>query len=103
MFDPLFFAVLLPGQPFRLTPPVAFDVSRRATDALVELGLGNGGGTAAKSGAGEAKVVAVAAWASVAGVAVSRVRLLHRGTSVMGMRGGAEEGVNMPPAAGAID
>jgi hypothetical protein len=69
-----------------LTLPVEFDATRRAKQALVQVGLvdaGVGGGQESK---GVASVLDAAAWTYIAGFASSLLTLLYYVMTVMGMR-----------------
>jgi Zn-dependent membrane protease YugP len=60
-----------------ITLPVEFDASRRAKDALVNLGLVDGGLQHGQEGSGVASVLNAAAWTYVAGFAASVLSLLY--------------------------
>jgi Zn-dependent membrane protease YugP len=68
-----------------LTLPVEFDASRRAKDALANLGLTDGGLRGGEEGAGVASVLNAAAWTYVAGFAASLLSLLYYVSLVGGM------------------
>ena len=69
-----------------LTLPVEFDASRRAREALVEMGLVDGGVRGGAEGSGVAAVLNAAAWTYVAGFAASLLTLLYYVQLVTGMR-----------------
>jgi Zn-dependent membrane protease YugP len=73
-----------------VTLPVEFDASRRAKDALVQLGLVDGGVRGGEEGQGAAKVLNAAAWTYVAGFAASLLTLLYYVMTVAGMRSSEE-------------
>jgi len=73
-----------------VTLPVEFDASRRAKDALVQLGLVDGGVRGGEEGQGVAKVLNAAAWTYVAGFAASLLTLLYYVMTVTGMRSSEE-------------
>jgi Zn-dependent membrane protease YugP len=68
-----------------LTLPVEFDASRRAKDALANLGLTDGGLRGGTEGSGVAAVLNAAAWTYVAGFAASVLSLLYYISLVGGM------------------
>jgi len=69
-----------------LTLPVEFDASRRAKEALANLGLTDGGLRGGEEGSGVAKVLDAAGWTYVAGFAASLLQLLYYVSLVGGMR-----------------
>ncbi|MGH2614354.1 MAG: zinc metallopeptidase [Thermomicrobiales bacterium] len=70
-----------------VTLPVEFDASRRAKEALANLGLTDGGLLRGEEGSGVATVLNSAAWTYVAGFATSLLSLLYYIMLVGGMRG----------------
>lgn len=68
-----------------VTLPVEFDASRRAKEALANLGLTDGGLRGGDEGSGVAAVLNSAAWTYVAGFATSLLSLLYYITLVTGM------------------
>jgi Zn-dependent membrane protease YugP len=68
-----------------ITLPVEFDASRRAKDALTNLGLVDGGLQRGEEGGGVATVLNSAAWTYVAGFAASVLSLLYYVSLVSGM------------------
>ena len=68
-----------------LTLPVEFDASRRAKDALANLGMTDGGLRGGEEGAGVSAVLNSAAWTYVAGFAASLLSLLYYVSLVGGM------------------
>ena len=68
-----------------VTLPVEFDASRRAKEALANLGLTDGGLRGGEEGAGVASVLNAAAWTYIAGFAVSVLNLLYYVSLVSGM------------------
>lgn len=68
-----------------ITLPVEFDASRRAKEALTNLGLVDGGLQQGQEGAGVASVLNSAAWTYVAGFATSVLSLLYYVSLVSGM------------------
>lgn len=68
-----------------VTLPVEFDASRRAKEALVNLGLVDGGLQRGDEGSGVAAVLNAAAWTYVAGFATSLLSLLYYVSLVSGM------------------
>jgi uncharacterized protein len=68
-----------------ITLPVEFDASRRAKEALSNLGLTDGGLQRGEEGAGVATVLNAAAWTYVAGFASSLLSLLYYVSLVSGM------------------
>lgn len=71
-----------------ITLPVEFDASRRAKEALVQVGLVDGGVSGRDEGKGVAKVLDAAAWTYIAGFAASLLTLLYYVMLVSGMRRG---------------
>jgi Zn-dependent membrane protease YugP len=69
-----------------LTLPVEFDATRRAKEALVQLGLVDGGVAGRDESRGVAKVLDAAAWTYIAGFAASLLTLLYYVMLVSGMR-----------------
>jgi Zn-dependent membrane protease YugP len=68
-----------------ITLPVEFDASRRAKEALTNLGLVDGGLQRGVEGSGVAAVLNSAAWTYVAGFAASVLSLLYYVSLVSGM------------------
>jgi Zn-dependent membrane protease YugP len=68
-----------------ITLPVEFDASRRAKEALANLGLTDGGLQGGEEGSGVAKVLNAAAWTYIAGFAASLLSLLYYVSLVTGM------------------
>jgi Zn-dependent membrane protease YugP len=68
-----------------ITLPVEFDASRRAKEALSNLGLTDGGLQRGEEGSGVAAVLDAAAWTYVAGFAASLLSLLYYVSLVSGM------------------
>jgi Zn-dependent membrane protease YugP len=68
-----------------VTLPVEFDASRRAKEALTNLGLVDGGLQKGQEGSGVASVLNAAAWTYVAGFASSLLSLLYYVSLVTGM------------------
>lgn len=68
-----------------ITLPVEFDASRRAKEALTNLGLVDGGLQRGEEGSGVATVLNSAAWTYVAGFASSLLSLLYYVSLVSGM------------------
>jgi Zn-dependent membrane protease YugP len=68
-----------------ITLPVEFDASRRAKEALANLGLTDGGLQRGEEGSGVATVLNAAAWTYVAGFAASLLSLLYYVSLVSGM------------------
>lgn len=68
-----------------VTLPVEFDASRRAKEALVNLGLVDGGLQSGQEGQGVAAVLNAAAWTYVASFASSLLTLLYYVMAVSGM------------------
>jgi Zn-dependent membrane protease YugP len=68
-----------------ITLPVEFDASRRAKEALANLGLTDGGLQRGEEGSGVASVLNAAAWTYVAGFAASLLSLLYYVSLVSGM------------------
>lgn len=68
-----------------ITLPVEFDASRRAKEALTNLGLVDGGLQRGQEGSGVATVLNSAAWTYVAGFASSVLSLLYYVSLVSGM------------------
>jgi Zn-dependent membrane protease YugP len=68
-----------------VTLPVEFDASRRAKEALANLGLTDGGLQRGAEGSGVAAVLNAAAWTYVASFAASLLTLLYYVTLVGGM------------------
>jgi uncharacterized protein len=68
-----------------ITLPVEFDASKRAKEALANLGLTDGGLRGGQEGAGVAAVLNSAAWTYVAGFAASLLTLLYYVMLVTGM------------------
>jgi hypothetical protein len=68
-----------------VTLPVEFDASRRAKEALTNLGLVDGGLQRGEEGSGVASVLNAAAWTYVAGFAASVLSLLYYVSLVSGM------------------
>jgi uncharacterized protein len=68
-----------------ITLPVEFDASRRAKEALSNLGLTDGGLRGGEEGSGVATVLNAAAWTYVAGFAASVLSLLYYVSLVSGM------------------
>lgn len=68
-----------------VTLPVEFDASRRAKEALTNLGLVDGGLQSGAEGSGVATVLNSAAWTYVAGFAASVLSLLYYVSLVSGM------------------
>jgi hypothetical protein len=69
-----------------LTLPVEFDASRRAKEALLQLGFVDGGVGGGSESRGVATVLGAAAWTYVAGFAASLLTLLYYVGLVTGMR-----------------
>jgi Zn-dependent membrane protease YugP len=67
-----------------VTLPVEFDASRRAKEALSNLGLTDGGLQRGEEGSGVATVLDAAAWTYVAGFAASLLSLLYYVSLVSG-------------------
>jgi len=68
-----------------ITLPVEFDASRRAKEALTNLGLTDGGLQRGEEASGVATVLNAAAWTYVAGFAASLLSLLYYVSLVSGM------------------
>ncbi len=68
-----------------ITLPVEFDASRRAKEALSNLGLTDGGLQRGEEGSGVATVLNAAAWTYVAGFAASLLSLLYYVSLISGM------------------
>jgi len=68
-----------------LTLPVEFDASRRAKEALVQVGLVDNGVRGGEESRGVAATLDAAAWTYVAGFAASVLTLLYYVMQVMGM------------------
>jgi Zn-dependent membrane protease YugP len=68
-----------------ITLPVEFDASRRAKEALANLGLTDRGLQSGEEGSGVATVLNSAAWTYVAGFAASLLSLLYYVSLVSGM------------------
>ena len=68
-----------------ITLPVEFDASRRAKEALANLGLTDGGLQRGEETSGVATVLNAAAWTYVAGFAASLLSLLYYVSLVSGM------------------
>lgn len=69
-----------------VTLPVEFDASKRAKDALVQVGLVDSGVRGGQEGGGVAAVLNAAGWTYVAGFASSVLTLLYYVMLVTGMR-----------------
>jgi Zn-dependent membrane protease YugP len=69
-----------------ITLPVEFDASKRAKEALVQIGLVDQGVRGGEEGKGVAAVLDAAAWTYIAGFASSLLTLLFYVMQVMGMR-----------------
>jgi Zn-dependent membrane protease YugP len=69
-----------------LTLPVEFDASRRAKQALVSVGLVDGGVSSGAESQGVSRVLSAAAWTYVAGFATSVLTLLYYVSLLTGMR-----------------
>lgn len=69
-----------------VTLPVEFDASNRAKQALVQVGLVDGGVAGGQESKGVATMLSAAAWTYVAGFAASLLTLLYYVMAVMGMR-----------------
>jgi Zn-dependent membrane protease YugP len=70
-----------------ITLPVEFDASARAKQALVQVGLVDGGVAGGQESKGVSTMLSSAAWTYVAGFAASLLTLLYYVTVLMGMRG----------------
>lgn len=70
-----------------MTLPVEFDATRRAKEALVQVGLVDSGVAGGEESKGVARVLDAAAWTYIAGFAASVLTLLYYVMMVMGMRG----------------
>ena len=70
-----------------MTLPVEFDATRRAKQALVQVGLVDSGVAGGEESKGVARVLDAAAWTYIAGFAASVLTLLYYVMAVMGMRG----------------
>ena len=68
-----------------ITLPVEFDASKRAKEALANLGLTDGGLQRGEEGSGVATVLNAAAWTYVAGFAASLLSLLYYVSLISGM------------------
>ena len=68
-----------------ITLPVEFDASRRAKEALANLGLIDGGLQRGEEASGVAAVLNAAAWTYVAGFVASLLSLLYYVSLVSGM------------------
>lgn len=68
-----------------MTLPVEFDASRRAKDALVQVGLVDSGVAGGEESRGVAATLDAAAWTYIAGFAASVLTLLFYVMQVMGM------------------
>jgi len=69
-----------------VTLPVEFDATRRAKEALVQVGLVDNGRAGGEESQGVAKVLDAAAWTYIAGFATSLLTLLYYVMLVSGMR-----------------
>jgi Zn-dependent membrane protease YugP len=69
-----------------VTLPVEFDATRRAKEALVHVGIVDGGVAGGEESRGVAKVLDSAAWTYIAGFAASVLTLLYYVMLVTGMR-----------------
>ena len=69
-----------------ITLPVEFDASKRAKQALLRLGVVDGGVAGGEEAKGVDRVLDAAAWTYVAGFAASLLTLLYYVTLVTGMR-----------------
>lgn len=69
-----------------ITLPVEFDASRRAKDALVQVGLVDGGVSGGSESAGVSAVLSAAAWTYIAGFLTSLLSLLYYVTLLTGNR-----------------
>ncbi len=69
-----------------ITLPVEFDATRRAKQALVTVGLVDGGVAQGEESKGVARVLDAAAWTYIAGFAASLLTLLYYISLVSGMR-----------------
>jgi Zn-dependent membrane protease YugP len=69
-----------------VTLPVEFDASSRAKQALVQVGLVDGGVAGGQESKGVSTMLSAAAWTYVAGFAASLLTLLYYVMVVMGMR-----------------
>jgi Zn-dependent membrane protease YugP len=69
-----------------VTLPVEFDASARARQALVQIGLVDGGVAGGQEAKGVATMLSSAAWTYVAGFAASLLTLLYYVMAIMGMR-----------------
>jgi Zn-dependent membrane protease YugP len=69
-----------------VTLPVEFDASRRAKQALVQVGLVDSGVAGGQESKGVAATLDAAAWTYIAGFAASVLTLLYYVMAVMGMR-----------------
>src|SRR5680860_358422 len=69
-----------------MTLPVEFDASRRAKEALVQVGLVDSGVAGGQESKGVAATLDAAAWTYIAGFAASLMTLLYYVMTVMGMR-----------------
>ena len=69
-----------------ITLPVEFDASKRAKEALVQIGLVDQGVRGGEEGKGVATVLDAAAWTYIAGFASSLLTLMFYVMQVMGMR-----------------
>lgn len=70
-----------------ITLPVEFDASNRAKQALVQVGLIDGGVAGGQESKAVASVLNAAAWTYIAGFAASLLTLLYYVMILMGMRG----------------
>lgn len=69
-----------------MTLPVEFDATRRAKEALVQIGIVDSGVAGGEESKGVARVLDAAAWTYIAGFAASLLTLLYYVMMVMGMR-----------------
>jgi Zn-dependent membrane protease YugP len=69
-----------------MTLPVEFDATRRAKEALVQVGLVDSGVSGGQESKGVAATLDAAAWTYIAGFAASMLTLLYYVMTVMGMR-----------------
>jgi hypothetical protein len=69
-----------------VTLPVEFDASARAKQALVQVGLVDGGVAGGQESQGVSQMLSAAAWTYVAGFAASLLTLLYYVMAIMGMR-----------------
>ncbi|MCC6791742.1 MAG: zinc metallopeptidase [Thermomicrobiales bacterium] len=69
-----------------VTLPVEFDASARAKQALIQVGLVDGGVAGGQESKGVSTMLSSAAWTYVAGFAASLLTLLYYVMAIMGMR-----------------